>query len=318
MKRTILLGEQNFNGVALRLLKRYGTVIPFGSKTEFLKNLSNADVLINALDIKLTKDLIVKAPKLKLIGSRTTQLRYIDLAECKKRNIKVINIQTDSPVLCKTPSTAEETMALIFALTRKLPWAFDSIKRQRWERMKYCGTELAGKTVGLIGFGRLGRMVGSYCQAFGTKVVAYDPYVTSPQMKKYKVKKLGLFYLLKIADIVSVHTIYNDHTYQLLTKKHFQRMKRGAYFINTARGEITDEVALLAALQNKWIAGAAVDTLAHESPDGYHLKNNALIRYAKENENLLIVPHLGGTTKEAIKRTQLYITKLVLGEMKGL
>lgn len=318
MKKNILLGEKEFNGKALNRLNRYGKVIPFTSREQFIRNLPTADVILNGLDMKLDKYLISKAYKLKIIGSRTTQLRYIDLDECRRRKIKVIHIKTSSAVLRKTPSTAEETMALIFALIRKIPWAFDSIKREEWQRMRYCGTELAGKTIGLIGFGRLGRMVARYCNAFRTNVIAHDPSAPSGEMRKYKVKKVKLNDLLKMADIVSVHATYDQHTYQLLSKEHFQRMKRGAYFINTARGEITDERALLQALREKWLAGAAVDTLADESPDGDHLKRNPLINYARKNENLIIVPHLGGTTIEAIERTQLYITDLVIKEMQKL
>jgi len=184
--------------------------------------------------------------------------------------------------------------------------------------MEHCGTELHGKRVGLIGFGRLGKMVAKYCRAFSTMVIAYDPYVDAKEMRGCGVKKVGLDYLLKNSDIVTVHAIYDESTYRFLNEEHFRKMKKDAYFINTARGEITDENALFYALQNKWIAGAAIDTLAQESPDGRHLKNNKLIEYARNHDNLIIVPHLGGTTKEAIEKTQLYITNLVIKEVKRL
>lgn len=316
MQQTILLGESPFSVKALAELSRRGRVIPFLSVKQFINNLPKADVILSALNVKLDKPLLDRAQKLKLIGSRTTQLRYIDLDECNRRKIRIINIKSSSPILKKTPSTAEETVGLIFALIRKLPWAFDSIKKEKWERMEHCGTELSGKTVGLIGFGRLGKMVSIYCRAFGAKVITHDPYLNGTDLRHCRVRKIGLNELLKTADIVSVHAIYNDSTYQLLSRKHFQQMKKSAYFINTARGEITDEKALLEALRKKWISGAAIDTLAHESPDGAHLKNNPLVNYAKKNENLIIVPHLGGTTKEAIERTQLYISDLVIREMK--
>jgi D-3-phosphoglycerate dehydrogenase len=287
-------------------------VVYFGSPALFRRNLAGADVIITALDTKLDKPLLDCCPRLKLIGTRTTQLRYIDLSECARRGIQVINIKASSPVLRKTPSTAEETMALIFALTRKIPWAFDSIKAGKWMRLEYCGTELAGKTVGLVGFGRLGRMVARYCKAFSTAVIAYDPYVGADEMRRFGARKVSLDRLLRIADIVSLHTVYNDQTYRFFTAKHFQKMKKGSFFINTARGEITDEKALLGALRSRRIAGAAVDTLAGESPDGRHLKGNPLVQWAREHENLIIVPHIGGTTVEAIERTQSHIADLII------
>ena len=174
-----------------------------------------------------------------------------------------------------------------------------------------------GKTIGLIGFGRLGRMVADYSHAFGMKVLACDPYVNSAEMKKLGVKKVVLDSLLKNSDIVSAHCVYDDTTLGLLKEKHFKVMKKTAVFINTARGEITDEKALLKALKNKWVAGAAVDTLSGEAPDGSHLAKNPLVAYAIVNENLVIVPHLGGATKEATERTQVYISELVADEIKS-
>jgi D-3-phosphoglycerate dehydrogenase len=290
-------------------------VVPFGSERQFRRNLPLADIILTALDLRLDKALLDRCPRLKLIGSRTTQLRYIDLAECARRRIRVVNIKASSTVLRQTPSTAEETIALMLTLLRRIPWAFDSIKARKWMRLEYCGIELAEKKVGLIGFGRLGRMVARYCLAFNANVIAYDPYVSATEMRQSGATKTTLDRLLRTADIVSLHAVYNERTYRFLTAKHFRSMKQGSFFINTARGEMTDEGALLRALRHGPIAGAAVDTLANESPDGKHLKRNPLVEWAREHENLIIVPHIGGTTVEAIERTQLHIADLVIREL---
>lgn len=312
----ILLAEKIFSLKAKKILSQKGRVLDFISRRAFLRNLPKADVLVNALEVKLDRNILEKADRLRLIGSRTTQLRYINLGVCKERGIKVINIKANSAVLRMTPSTAEETMALIFALLRRIPWAFDSIKKGRWERKKYEGRELFGKTIGLIGFGRLGRMVAKYGRAFGAGIVAYDPYVGKRAMGLFGVKKMSLISLLRKSDVISLHSIYNDSTFGLLKQEHFKRMRPDAIFINTARGEITDEAALLMALKKGWIAGAAIDTLAGETPNGSHLKGNVLVEYARKNKNLIIVPHLGGATKEATERTQIYISELVVKELK--
>ena len=273
-------------------------------------------MIVTGLEEKILLPVIRSARRLRLIGSRTTQLRYIDLDECRRRGIKVVNIKTGSLVLKNTPSTAEETMALILALSRNIPWAFDALKRGKWERRKYGGTEMKGKTLGLIGFGRLGKLVAGYARAFGVRVCAYDPFVSAVDMRRHGVRKTTLAELLKKSDIVSVHATYDDSTFGMLTHAHFRLMRPHALFINTARGEITDEKALLLALKSRWIRGAAVDTLAGEKPDGSHLSGNPLVAYARVNENLIILPHLGGATKEATEKTQNYISVLVVKEIK--
>lgn len=306
----ILIAERYFSAKAKKILLSLGRVIDFTNRKEFLRNLPRANVILTGLEVKFSKPMLEKASNLKLIATRTTQLRYIDLAETKRRGIKVINIKGNSAVLRKIPSTAEETMALLLALIRKIPWAFDSIKSGKWERRKYGGNELQGKVIGLIGFGRLGGLVARYARAFGINVMAYDPYVSAKKMARRGVKKVSLPKLLKTSDVVSIHCVYNDKTENLLSRNHFQMMKPSTFLINTARGEITDEKALLEALQKKWIAGAAVDTLSNETPNGSHLKRNPLVRYAKAQENLIIVPHLGGATAEATEKTQIYIAEL--------
>lgn len=148
------------------------------------------------------------------------------------------------------------------------------------------------------------------------KVIAFDPFVSKEKMARQAVQKVGLETLLKTSDIVSLHCIYDKSTEKMLGRKHFKLMKPSAVFINTARGEITDERALLEALKKKWIAGAAVDTLSGETPDGSHLQDNPMVAYARNHENLIIVPHLGGATVEATEKTQVYIAELAAGWIK--
>lgn len=311
-KVKILIAERSFSDRAKKVLWKAGTVVDFDSLQSFLKQLPSADAVVTGLEVKFDKPILDRARRLRLIGSRTTQLRYLDLDECRRRGIKVVNIKADAPALQKTPSTAEETMALVLALLRKIPWGFAAVKKGEWDRAKYSGRELSGKTIGLIGFGRLGRLVAGYSLAFGMKALAYDPFIAPAEMEKYGVLKVDLPNLLKSSDIVSLHAIYNNSTYKMLKREHFKLMKSTAVFINTARGEITDEAVLLEALEKRWIAGAGIDTLANESPDGAHLINNPLVEYAKKNQNLIILPHLGGSTEEAAERTQIYISELVV------
>ena len=187
---------------------------------------------------------------------------------------------------------------------RNLPWAFDALKEERWERARYGGRELARKTIGLVGYGRLGRMVAGYARAFDMDVLAHDPYVEVEDAEA-----VSLDDLLRRADVVSIHCTFDETTRGLIGARELALVRPSAVLVNTARGEIVDEAALLAALEQGRLAGAAVDTLAGERPDGSHLRDNPLVRYARGHENLIVLPHLGGATVEATERTQLHIAR---------
>lgn len=307
---TILIAESDFNPDAKSILAEVGRVVEFKSREQFLRNLAKADAVIAGLQIRFDKSMFQRARCLRLLASRTTQMRHIDLVEARRRGIAVIHIKGNARVLKNVTSTAEETMALSLSLMRNIPWAFDSVKACRWERRKYGGHEARDKRMGVIGFGRLGRHVARYARTFGMHVIARDPFVSRETMARRGVEKVSLEKLLRISDIVSLHSVYNEETRGMLRRRHFRLMKPSAIFINTARGEITNEHALLEALRKKWIAGAALDTLSGETPEGSHLKRNALVQYAKRHENLIIVPHLGGATAEATERTMVYIARL--------
>jgi D-3-phosphoglycerate dehydrogenase len=297
----ILIAERHFSPVARAELEQVGEVIPF---ERFDEELPSADAMLVGLEIEVDRSVLDRAPKLGAIATRTSQLRHIDVGEARRRGIEVLSIESDEPVLQETTSTGEETFALVLALLRHVPWAFDSIKGERWERARYMGRELAGRTIGLVGYGRLGQMVAGYARAFHMQVLANDPYVDIGDAEAVSLEEL-----LRRADVVSIHCTFNDETRGLIGGDELALMKSSAVLVNTARGEIVDEAALLAALESGQIAGAAVDTLSGERPDGAHLQDNPLVRYAREHENLIILPHLGGSTVEATERTQIHMSR---------
>lgn len=295
----ILVAEERFSSEAEAILQSVGDVVRGEA------HLPEADALLIALETRVTPELLGRAGKLRVIATRTSQLRHIDLDEAQRRGIAVLAIEPDAPALQQTPSTAEEAMALLLALIRRIPWAFDSLKDGRWERFRYGGHELAGKTLGLIGYGRLGRKVARYARAFEMSVVAYDPYVDVGG----DAMPIGLEALLQTADFISLHCTWSEETRGLIGEGELRLVKPTALLVNTARGEITDERALLSALEEGRLAGAGIDTLAGEAPDGNHLRDNPLVEYARTHENLIILPHLGGATAEATERTQIYIAQ---------
>lgn len=305
----VLVAETRFSPEASAVLQEVAQVVRCDSVESFSARLPEADAVLVALEIQLTRDLLDRARRLRVIASRTSQLRHLDVEEAKRRGIQVLSIEAGAPALRRTNSTAEEAMALALALLRNIPWAFDSVKAGHWERFRYGGHEVAGKTIGLVGFGRLGRMVAGYARAFEMRVIATDPHVEDTVIRAAGVEPVGLRDLLSRSDVVSLHCTWSDATRGLIGGEELALMRSGAVLVNTARGEITDESALLEALRSGALAGAAVDTLAGERPDGSHVRHNPLVEYARTHENLIILPHLGGATVEATERTQIYISR---------
>lgn len=280
------------------------------------KEKKSTSILVIGLKYQIDKKFLDQFPSLKVIASPATGMNHLDLKEIKSRGIKIISLRGRKGFLRNVPSTAEETFALILALLRKIPWAFDDVKSGNWSRLDWRGYQLFGKTIGLLGFGRLGRIVTRYAKAFGMKIIACDPEVSGEFMKSRGAVKVRQEELFKRSDIVSLHVLLTDETQNLVKEKHLKSMKSGAYLINTARAELIGKDILEKALKQKWIAGAAVDVMWDERGDGGHLKNNSLLEYTKKNKNLIILPHIGGATYEAMQVTQEYIAELVLKHLK--
>lgn len=305
----ILLGESMFSDAARSVLAASGDVLEFESLERLMQRLPEADAIVVGFEVSLQKPVLDQADRLRVIATRTSRLTHIDVAEAQRRGIAVLSNEPEAPALVATSSTAELAMAMTLALARRLPWAFDSVRAGRWERVRYGGEELKGKTMGVIGFGRLGRKMVGYATAFGMHVVVSDPGVPQATIAASDCETATLGELLTRADVVSLHASPSADGLPILRSEHFELMKPSALLVNTARGELVDEHALLTALRERRLAGAAIDTLAGEEAGGAHLAGNPLLAYAKESDNLLILPHLGGATREATERTQLYIAE---------
>lgn len=306
MKHVTLIIEKNYSPSAIALYKKLGYV--YFEK----KYLKKADILVVRLAVNVDKKMIDSAPNLKVIATSTTGLNHINMDYAARKGIKVISLRGHTGFLKSIPSTAEETMALILALSRRLPWAFDYVKKGGWDSAAWSGHQLFGKTLGILGFGRLGTLVAKYAKAFGMRVVAHDPYISQKMMDSRGVKKVDMPKLLKTSDILSLHVLLTKDAYNLIKERHLRMMRPSAFLINTARAELIEKRALYKALKNKWIAGAAIDVLRDEQPDGSHLKKDPLWKYAQANQNLIILPHIGGATIEAMHTTQDFVADLVL------
>ncbi len=273
-------------------------------------------VLVVRLKDKIDKSWMEKMPNLKIIASPTTGLNHLDVAEAEKRGIKLITLRGHTAFLDKITSTAEATLGLILAVTRKIPQAHYHVMTGGWNRDKFKGYQLAGQTLGILGLGRLGKMVAGYAASLGMKLIAADPHISEEEMAKFGVKKVSQEELLKNSDIVSVHVLLTDETRNLVKESDLQKMKPTAHLVNTARAEIIEKGALEKALKDKWLAGIATAVLWDEEGDGSHLVKSDLWQMAKSGQhNILIVPHVGGATHDAMQITEEYIADLVKKEI---
>src|SRR3989338_1934072 len=231
---TLITEPKDYSKKALAVYQSLGRVyflpdLKTENKKSEIKKL--ADILAVGLNYQIDKKWIDEMPNLKIIASPATGYNHLDVAYAKKRGIKIISLRGRTSFLKNIPSTAEETIALLLALARKIPQSFDDVKNGNWDRIHWRGRQLMNKTIGLLGFGRLGKIVARYARAFKMNIIASDPYVAEKEMRKRGVKKVSATELFKDSDIVSLHVLLTDDTYNLITEKHLKMMKPTAYLI---------------------------------------------------------------------------------------
>lgn len=301
----ILITEQ-FSDNAIQTLKNEGFKVD--TKTTQYETLRSIikeyDGLIIKLAINIDKELL-SSSRLKFIATPTTGVDHIDLKEAKKLDIQIISLKNERKFLKNITSTAELTFGLILCLLRKIHSASQSVNKNEWERDNFIGNELRGKTIGIMGLGRLGKIVAKIGESFHANIIYYDPYVES---RKYK--KVNLDELASKSDIISIHASLTEETKHLINYEFLKKCKPSCLIINTSRGNIINEDALLDALAEKVIAGAGLDVLENEV--GKKKIYNGIIEYAKHHNNVLITPHIGGATREGMEATQMFIVNKII------
>ena len=240
----------------------------------------------NQQTFKLDKE-VLESTSVKIICTASTGLNHIDVEYCKENNIKVLSITKDSNTIEQISSTAEHAFALMMSLLRNIPSAFDSVKKGEWSWQPFVGRQMNFMTVGVVGYGRLGRMMARYCSSFGSKVLVCDPY-------SYISKKVELKELFDKSDIVSLHVHVTDETRHMINKELLDNLESPVYLINTSRGEIVDEEAIIEALETGKLLGYATDVLEDEFGN---IENSELTK--RQDLNIIVTPHIAGMTKEA-------------------
>ncbi|MDA1102725.1 MAG: phosphoglycerate dehydrogenase [Gemmatimonadetes bacterium] len=252
----------------------------------FWEALPRAHGLIVRSATKVRSDVLARASQLRVVGRAGVGVDNIDLAEATGRGVAVLNAPAGNTV-----SAAELTLALILSMVRGVAEADASVRRGEWARSRFNGAELRGRTLGLVGAGRIGGEVARRCRAFGMAVIAFDPYLTEERASDLWVERAELQQVLERADVLSLHVPLTDATRDMIDAAALSGMKKGAFLVNVARGGIVDEVALAAALTSGHLAGAALDVFANEP-----LEEDSPLRGAP---NLVLTPHLGASTVEA-------------------
>jgi D-3-phosphoglycerate dehydrogenase len=274
------------------------------SRRELLERISAYDVLIVRLQHHIDRDVFEAGKNLKAIVSATTGLDHIDLESARARNVAVLSLRGEEAFLRTITATAEHTWGLLLAVMRRIPEACEAVRAGTWDRDALRGHDLAGKRLGIVGLGRLGKQVAVYGSAFGMHVSAYDPHVTD--WPSTVARQRSLPELFGQSDIVTIHVHLTAHTLKLIGEAELTALPRGAVLVNTSRGQVLDEAAVLDALQDGRLGGAALDVLADERASE-RCRDNRLINYARSHHNLVITPHIGGATYEAMGKTEVFM-----------
>jgi D-3-phosphoglycerate dehydrogenase len=273
------------------------------SPEELLQLIRGYQALIVRSETKVTAEVIEAGEQLQVVGRAGVGVDNIDLEAATRRGVVVVNAP-----LGNTFSAAEHTIALMLALARRLPEAHASLRAGRWERQKFVGVELRGKTLGIVGLGQVGTEVARRGRAMEMRVIAQDPYVPPERAQSLGVELLSLDDLLQQSDFISLHVSLTPATRDLLGEEQLRKVKPGVRIVNTARGELIDEGALVRAIDDGRVAGAAIDVFREEPPGESPLLTH---------DRIIVTPHLGASTAEAQERVAVDVAEQVLAVLRG-
>lgn len=273
------------------------------TKQQLLKEIADYDGVVVRSATKVTSEVLAASKRLQIVGRAGTGVDNIDVQAATRRGVIVMNTPGGN-----TLSAAEHTCAMICAMSRFLPQACAALKAGTWDRKTYLGSELHGKTLAIVGLGRIGREVAKRMQAFGMITIGYDPIIPEEVTKEWGVESLSLEALWPRADYITVHTPLLPHTKNLVGEEVLAKCKPGVRIVNVARGGIVDEAALLKALERGTCGGAALDVFLEEPPT-----DTTLCRHPK----VICTPHLGANTVEAQQRVAVEIAQQIVDMVKG-
>lgn len=307
MAQTVLITDP-VDPVCTDLLEREGFDVNMqtGVDAEALKeHARTAHGWIVRSGTKVTADLIDAADELKVVGRAGVGVDNIDLDAATRKGILVCNAPDGNTI-----STAEHACAMMQSLARRIPQANHSLLDGRWDRKKFSGSELHGKTLGIVGVGKVGRAVAERMRSFGMRLLGYDPFLSEDVAARLDLSLVSLDELLAGSDFITLHTPLNDNTRDMLNAERLKQCKKGVSIVNCARGGIVNEADLLDALNDGHVAGAALDVYSQEPPPEH-------LRALVEHPNVVATPHIAATTGAAQEKVAQQITEQVIHALKG-
>jgi len=270
---------------------------------ELLNTISEYEAIIIRSRTKVTREVIERADKLKIIARAGVGVDNVDVGAATEKGIMVVNAPESTSI-----TVAEHTLGLMLTAARKIAIADKSVKENKWEKGRFMGVELKGKTLGVVGMGRIGSQVVSRCKAFEMDTIVYDPYLPKEVAKQMGAQLADLETILKEADFITIHVPLTPETKHLISYDEFSMMKEDTFIINCARGGIIDEEALFETLSNNKIGGAALDVFEEEPP-----KDSKLLTL----DNIVVTPHIAASTKEAQRDAAIIVANEVIDVLKG-
>lgn len=309
--KIIIAEPEDFSEKAHKQLCQVGSVVkgPF-TKKELTAVCQDAEVLILRLGHYIDAELLASST-LKYILTPTTGLNHIDLKEAEKKQIEIISLKGKTEFLQNIPSTAEHTWALLLALLRKIPAAYTDVMQGNWNRDAFKSRNLNALTLGILGFGRVGKQIAKYAEAFGMNYIFFD---SNPTEKEHPKAVSNIEDLWAQSDVLSIHIPLNVENEKFLSQQKINQLKPGVLLINTSRGEIVDEKALVEGLKSGKIGAVATDVLTDEWQPQKR-KKNLLLVYAKTNKNVIITPHIAGATIDSMQLTEEFIVHDFINEI---
>ena len=300
-----ILVAEPLAAAGIELLKAQpGWDIVISNPKEYAQHLGDAEALFVRSAVKVNADVLAKAPKLRVIGRAGVGVDNVDLPAATAANVLVMNTPGGNAV-----AVAEHTLGLMLCMARSLPQAIVSTKSGKWEKKKFMGSELRGKTLGILGLGYIGQEVAKRARGFEMKIIASDPFVNPKVAADLGVSLVSLDELYAQSDYITLHMAITKETNKMLNDAAFAKMKTGVRIVNCARGELVDGAALARAIQSGKVAGASIDVFETEPPPA----GDPLLAL----ETVLATPHIGGSTAEAQEIVGVRIVEQVVEYLQG-
>ncbi|MBL9213565.1 MAG: hypothetical protein JNL92_24075 [Opitutaceae bacterium] len=303
--RLLLAEPAGFTPEVLRTLRQWAEVelgpVPDGGIGPALRD---HDIVWIRLGHRVRATDLAGPIRCRILAVPATGLDHLDVEACAQAGVQIAALRGEVEFLRGVRATAEHALGLALALLRRIPAAHASVLAGRWDREAFRGRELFGRVAGIVGMGRLGSIMAGYFRALGMTVAGYDPREDFPEGLARRCASLEE--LFSVADVISVHVAYTPATRSLIGEAHFARARPGCIVINTSRGGIIDQAALLAALEEGRVAGAALDVIDGEPNVG---RDHPLAVYARTHDTLLLTPHLGGNTSDSLAKAEGFIAE---------